>query len=888
MNKLNSTSSVISPTTNQPVFDLPDLSQQTAYELASALNHTFIFMGYDAEWVENNGVRRILSYQTYVIVDGATQGGFIFFPNAVSEAWSLSRLISETAKSFTMRFPSFEWPADTAVLLVCHNALADISALDGYEETKKEFDSLRKTMTTLKESYRPKVRVSNGLMKSLRVFLRDTMLVSPQGQQSLSAIGKMINCPKIELPEGAIEDMEQLLQTDPDLFEEYGIRDAEIALKYYLAFTGMFEGLLGYSGNPMFPPTLGYCSALFAEGIWKETGVDTLEVVGKEEVVETKWCHRRNRTIKPTKLVYRSTISDFQDQATEAYHGGRNEAYYFGPSQEEAITDYDIRSAYTTAMASLGMPQWDELRATSDLNDFHYGTLGAAKISFEFPDTVQYPVIPVRTNTGCLIFPLKGRDAYVTSTEMRLAVELGATLKVQYGWIVPTKSDSYPFFSLVREGLQMREQFKAAKGKGCPEERLVKELMNSLYGKGSQGLRTKRIYDSRVDKHRALPQHRLTNPMIAGYVTGLIRAALGEMMNKLPRERRIYTVTTDGFLTNSTDLEVEDASQGSVCLLLAETRARLTGKKEGVLEVKHRAKQVLNWRRRSAVTLKGHPGFEPILAKAGIKPPGKASNQEQNDWLKKSFLNRTYGQKYPMKRLPGVYELYHGEVADYIEITQDVRLGMDYDFSCCPALETATEIPVDNVYHLCFHTKSWDDVDAYHKARDDFDAWAKSSSRVLKSQQDLRDFMDYFVTPKTGKANRSTKGSPMKIAVRMFLRACKQGGLGMSRYRCSRGGVNDLLQDWLIYTLVNMLGKHLTCSEARNILPWTNEKVFFEGGKSFRYVGTKPLGMNLIENSGRKGSSVVENAVPRTPGTEAFFRAAKRLCPDLSEELYFA
>ena len=50
-----------------------------------------------------------------------------------------------------------------------------------------------------------------------------------------------------------------------------------------------------------------------------------------------------------------------EDFFTECYHGGRNEQFWFGPAFEAQWFDYDLSSAYPSAMALIGRPDWKGL-----------------------------------------------------------------------------------------------------------------------------------------------------------------------------------------------------------------------------------------------------------------------------------------------------------------------------------------------------------------------------------------------------------------------------------------------------------------------------------------------------------------------------------------------
>ena len=69
-----------------------------------------------------------------------------------------------------------------------------------------------------------------------------------------------------------------------------------------------------------------------------------------------------------------------------------------------------------------------------------------------------------------------------------------------------------------------------------------------------------------------------------------MRAGLAEMLNSVPKHRRLYSVSTDGFATTAAIEEID--LSGPACLLLSESRARITGN-PAVLEYKKHARQVV-------------------------------------------------------------------------------------------------------------------------------------------------------------------------------------------------------------------------------------------------------------------------------------------------------
>lgn len=89
------------------------------------------------------------------------------------------------------------------------------------------------------------------------------------------------------------------------------------------------------------------------------------------------------------------------------------------------------------------------------------------------------------------------------------------------------------------------------------EEKLWKEIGNSAYGKTAQGLRDKSVFDPRTNRGKILPQSLLTNPFFAAHTTGLIRAVVSELIARVPAHRNVISVTTDGFLTDAAESELD-------------------------------------------------------------------------------------------------------------------------------------------------------------------------------------------------------------------------------------------------------------------------------------------------------------------------------------------
>ena len=109
-------------------------------------------------------------------------------------------------------------------------------------------------------------------------------------------------------------------------------------------------------------------------------------------------------------------------------------------------------------MAFLGLPQWQELRATTDLEAFVPSILGFAKLNFRFPEGTRFPCLPVNEE-GSLIFPLAG-SCNATAPEIFLARSMGAQLEITDGCVMPMDFSVRPFLALSKRVGELRMHYR--------------------------------------------------------------------------------------------------------------------------------------------------------------------------------------------------------------------------------------------------------------------------------------------------------------------------------------------------------------------------------------------------------------------------------------------
>lgn len=436
-------------------------------------------------------------------------------------------------------------------------------------------------------------------------------------------------------------------------------------------------------------------------------------------------------------------------------------------------------------MATIGRPDWAKLYYTGDKSMFTLQTFGFACVDFRFPDHTRYPTLPVRSENG-IIFPLAGRS-YCAAPEICLAMELGCDIRIRQGVIIPQDLNDRVFFPFIKDSIRRREEAESP-----IEKAFWKEVTNSCYGKAAQGLRNKRVFDLRTKKSEKVGASAITNPFYAAYITSFVRAAVGEIMNALPADRVVFSVTTDGLNTNATDDEMTAAKEGPILRLYKQTVLDLTGKDE-VLTEKHSVKQLLGWRTRGQATIKPGEGSEEtryVLAKAGIRPPMEYREvDEQNGYMLKLFFERSPKTMIDIEVHTTMADMIrHG--SDLVSKKSTKRASMEYDFKCCPksvAMAAVTLPDGSRVEHVAFSTKPWRDISEFKMVRAMWeDYWRSGEGVCLKTAEVFSDFAEHFEMMKSlpnGKTKyfRRVDKSRLQRLRRDLCRAYKQGMAGLPK-----------------------------------------------------------------------------------------------------------
>jgi hypothetical protein len=732
-----------------------------------------VVVGFDSEWVDAshaddgippNASNRILSWQLYLV---SSSGACALLVEAKgsdkSSRRGLKTLLGMVVRK-AIREGIIPSPPDV-IHLAAHFSRADLSTLRDFAKLKRRFSAVRRTYATTMKPLVLRILTDQGTAR-VSVRLVDTMLIAPAGA-SLASLGATLGVPKVDLPHGYSKArMDVFKQQKPEEFARYALADAEIAARWAARVFSLVRAEMGVSRSF---PTLGSVGVAMIEDEIARLGTDVNAFFGREKRLRGP----------PSPLPILVGKLEF---AAQCYHGGRNEAFAvgFSPAGRE-VFDLDLCGAYTTAMALISVPNWPTARYTNSLSELTtIGALAFAHARFSFPNETRIPSLPVRASSGRgLIYPLTG-SSWCTGPELIVALNQRALIEVLQGLRVDYVPNSpRPFEEFARKISRIR---KDAKSRGDRVlDRLAKEVGNSAYGKIAQAVASqrsipddvdsRRVFDVETDTMRELGPSRISQPMLAAFITGAVRAVVCEALARIHTDHWIGSVTTDGFLSTAA-VETIDQS-GPIARSFSEARIRISPEDPKLWELKHREDQVFVPKTRGAVSCSLHK-TKPLLARAGIRLGEKfdlPTDEVAAFW--KLVRDRTYETRIEQQSLITL-RAQHLTDADLVPVIREVRVNLDYDFKRKPidahddeALLTAQTIP-------------WDTVADFEKARDDLEAWKHSQRRVLKTRSDYDAMISWAENVSARRAAGVKSGNSLGPLTAAFLRIVALGAFDVT------------------------------------------------------------------------------------------------------------
>lgn len=275
--------------------------------------------------------------------------------------------------------------------------------------------------------------------KSRKICFIDTMNYV---RMSVDNLGKIIGVKKLKDDVKSFIGERPQTQEQWEILKRYNVRDSQISLRI-MEF--LYDSFIKLGAN---------CETTIAK---------TSLSLFKNKYLKTKYYGHNDDIL----------LSIFK-----GYYGGDTQAYVRGKIENSWY--YDFNSLYPSVMLN-------EYPNPNSLNTNHRNTIeyiqnfeGMADVEVSCP-YMDYPLLPSRINQK-LIFGYGTFRGYYTNLELRKAIELGYVIKKVYHNIY-YKQNCRPFYNFVMDLYDKRKQYKE---QGNKMEKVVKLLMNSLYGKFGQ------------------------------------------------------------------------------------------------------------------------------------------------------------------------------------------------------------------------------------------------------------------------------------------------------------------------------------------------------------------------------------------------------------------
>lgn len=746
-----------------------------------------LHIGFDTEYVFNPETQQndILSYQSYVVLPDNTGISNIIYPpdSQKKSRLSFKDFLCQTITPLLETGVITKWPG--IINIYAHFIRADIASFANFwSDYKILLKGIRGTVSSFKNRYgidfneqqERRVKTEQIMFdkrtsppRCSNVAFIDTLLITPGGM-GLAECGELLGLPKLTIPAPySITNMREYLLGDRAGFEAYALRDAEIAVRYALQVRNFCARELMID---RVPTTIGAMAVSRFTKTLKENNMSPEVCLGTHIKTRELWLTEKQafRTIKnPASVPSRELFETFP---INCYHGGRNECFMMGVTPSDHWYDYDLAGAYTTGLLDILTPDYGNIRLSKNPDDYCGHVMGFALVTFRFPESVPYPSLPVRTDQYGLFFPLSG-ESWATAPEIELALSLGAEMTIHNGIIVPWICDTSPhnsestsvFLPFVQQVRENRNRHI----KGSLEEKFWKEIGNSLYGKLAQGLRAKTAFDTARGLNRSLPPSSVTQPFFAAHVTGFIRAVVGELMNALPSDSSVVSVTTDGFLTNC---PLDKINMSGPLSSRFQSLCDIVDPGSSMLTCKHEVSQLIAMKTRGQLTYRAIQGKPVVHARAGVKPPADIPRSDYNDYMVDLYLNRLPGQTLSRSTLISTREMWLSE-SDLVSREQDIRLNLEFDFK-----RQAVQ-PAMNEGHLLMSSRPWDNMEEALQQRSLFDDWRQT--HTLKTLADWDDWCDFLYCRTVFSDMKLKVGSKRSddILVRLFLRALTQCQWGL-------------------------------------------------------------------------------------------------------------
>ncbi|MCG3717801.1 hypothetical protein L5F50_01270 [Aliarcobacter butzleri] len=309
-------------------------------------NEKCMLLAMDTEYQTNHTANTNLGltyqYSLYDLLTGKYKCGIFYMNVSKNERLTFSEFIHRVLKESQIEISSLE---GFKIVLIAHYFTAEWAMFKDRNKLYKKFEYIRKTLVTLNRSLKTTIKDEEGKTINLWVDVKDTMLLLPEKFKSLEKASSFIKgYEKINLPEEIKRNMYQFLKDNPEDFEKYAIRDAEVTLKLFIKLQYLLNMINGTKDTLY--TTLASATTNdfknFSKHKFQEIEIIDLESKKKESLGKSIHKMQFDRL--------HSLYKKYESLANRSYMGGLNSSYYMGYCKGYTFLDIDFKNAYPTAM----------------------------------------------------------------------------------------------------------------------------------------------------------------------------------------------------------------------------------------------------------------------------------------------------------------------------------------------------------------------------------------------------------------------------------------------------------------------------------------------------------------------------------------------------------
>ncbi len=416
-----------------------------------------------------------------------------------------------------------------------------------------------------------------------------------------------------------------------------------------------------------------------------------------------------------------SALSDdcdiIQKYASLSYRGGFNGCFNVIKHNGYNTSDVDIASAYPTAMHLVPGIDWSNpIQQTyrdvyltlddfkSDDGNINLMTPIFVNCTYEFPKDCLFPNLPhyKEDDNDAPCYPLHEHNGvYCCGAELYTALKMGAKIKVINGFKCNVLRDSdgnivYPYRNLICNLVKARGHSESLYGKKCLEAKLLKFIVNNLYGKIAAHVSDMFVIGFNYSDKR---ESEITNNASASLLTSLVRSVLFSAFNDIHNNGyTVYSATTDGLITDMPfDLFKEQPLFGFRKLLESARSVISDNGDSSVWVIKHAQDDLLNLCTRGNASLIEESSFNlgGVLAKNGLSsafPELPKECLKNREAFVKACVSREGKLSTVRKKYTRLSEVKDGIIYTVSEYNPDI--SMDFDMKRKPLSGTLKSVDV--------------------------------------------------------------------------------------------------------------------------------------------------------------------------------------------------